>query len=185
MPIDDTVSFFYFFNFYNTKIFPHTHTYIYGGVDTCVADDVLLLPKRLQGKQVSMGGGSSSALFSRSSTQDVKLSTGPSRTLYAIGLLSEYIDEKTSEQLQSSYGLDGVAAAAAAATKVKSPPKSNYSAPAGGSKPLMDYSKGASAVKAAPPKTMSASAKALAKVNKKGMKSMMSFFGQAKKKQKT
>lgn len=156
-----------------------------GGVDTCVSDDVLLLPKRLQGKQVSMGGGSSSALFSRSSTQDVKLSTGPSRTLYAIGLLSEYIDEKTSEQLQSSYGLDGVAAAAAAATKVKSPPKSNYSAPAGGSKPLMDYSKGASAVKAAPPKTMSASAKALAKVNKKGMKSMMSFFGQAKKKQKT
>ena len=110
--------------------------------------------------------------------------------MYAIGLLSEYIDDKTSEQLQKSYGLDAAAAAAAAAggggasSAAKAPPKSNYVAPAGGSKPTRDYSAGASKAKAAP-KAMSASAKALAKVNKKGMSSMMSFFGKAKKKQKT
>jgi len=141
----------------------------------------------LQGKQVSMGGGSSSALFTRATSQDAKATTGPNRILYAIGLLSEYIDEKTSEQLQKTYGLDGAAVAAsagAAAAAVKAPPKSDYTAPAGGSKPTRDYSSGASKAKAAP-KSMSASAKALAKVNKKGMSSMMSFFGKAKKKQKT
>ena len=54
------------------------------------------------------------------------------RILYAIGLLSEYIDEKTSEQLQKTYGLDGaaVAASAGAAAAVKAPPKSDYTAPA-------------------------------------------------------
>jgi hypothetical protein len=80
-------------------------------------------------------------------------------------------------ELTSEFGLDAIKESPAKKQKISS--ASELAVPEGGSKPLQDYSVGVKKGKVEA-KTMTTSAKALAKVDKKGMKSMMSFFGKKK-----
>ena len=133
----------------------------------------------LDKRNVTISGGSSSALFSRSSA-GASVATGQTRTLFAIGLLGEYLDAKTVQLLTEEFGLDAIKESPAKKQKTSvGAAASTLTVPEGGSTPLQDYSLGVKKGKVES-KTMSTSAKALAKVDKKGMKSMMSFFGKKK-----
>lgn len=128
---------------------------------------------------VSVGSGSGTAGFSKST----KLAgpARPARVAYALGFLQEYLEPQTAKELQAQMGVSVAQSATEAkhrppsAARKDSPPKRSSGAP------TEDYSIGAKA----PPKKvnkMSSAAKALAKVDKKGMKSIASMFGSMKKK---
>eukprot|EP00041_Stephanoeca_diplocostata_P014046 m.252143 g.252143 ORF g.252143 m.252143 type:complete len:322 (-) comp19556_c1_seq1:135-1100(-) len=129
---------------------------------------------------IPLSGTAQSANFSRSTTSKAK-PTQAQRTLYAYGVVSEYLQASHAESLRKEIGVAAASVqdnAAAASNSEKSTKETVASAaPANSSRgPCEDYSVGFQPAAKPADKPTSAAAKKLAKIDKKGMKSMMSFF---------
>eukprot|EP00039_Didymoeca_costata_P010833 m.146856 g.146856 ORF g.146856 m.146856 type:complete len:303 (+) comp14978_c0_seq2:37-945(+) len=121
--------------------------------------------------------GSSSALFSRG-----KKSGGSfDRKKFAFGIICEYLDDTAAKNLGKELGYEVLSAKELQKETRKKRPASMD----GGKKslkPKEDYSSlGTGKSKSSAPAKQSAAAKSLAKVDKKGMKSISAFFGKKKK----
>ncbi|XP_078470161.1 ribonuclease H2 subunit B isoform X1 [Lampetra planeri] len=127
--------------------------------------------KALKEKSIAVGAGVKSALFIRTDTSAD--SSAEEYLRYAHGLISEYLDSELSSRLQEHLGISDVSLVAEGEHQAsKKRKRSDLRVEA-----AEDYSKGSDgAGKAAKPGKQTTAQRALAKVDRSGMKSISSFF---------
>ncbi|XP_011409827.1 PREDICTED: ribonuclease H2 subunit B-like [Amphimedon queenslandica] len=131
---------------------------------------VELLSSTLKEQGIYVGKGSQSVHYVRSNKQ-TSLAEDEEYKEYASGMIKDYVPASLCEDLDAKYQL--------AAVDRKRPIEDGNELPAKKrqiSEPTEDYSKGVKPVAVKVEPKLSAAQKALAKVNKKGMKTMTSFF---------
>lgn len=132
-----------------------------------------LLSKTLKEQCIYVGKGSQSAHYVRTNKR-TSLAEDEQYKEYASGMIKDYVPASLCEDLDAKYQL--------VAVDRKRPIEDSHDLPAkkrqalGISEPTEDYSKGVKPVAVKVEPKLSAAQKALAKVNKKGMKTMTSFF---------